>query len=32
MREEHSPKNSLILQLETDDVDFDIEKKLDETI
>ncbi len=26
------PKNSLILQLETDDVDFDIEKKLDETI
>jgi len=26
------PKNSLILQLETDDVDFDIEKKIDETI
>ena len=26
------PKNSLILQLETDDVDFDIEKKTDETI
>ncbi len=26
------PKNSLIMQLETDDVDFDIEKKTDETI
>ena len=26
------PKNSLIIQLETDDVDFDIEKKQDETI
>ena len=26
------PKNSLIMQLETDDVDFDIEKKIDETI
>ena len=26
------PKNSLIIQLETDDVDFDIEKKTDETI
>ena len=26
------PKNSLILQLETNDVDFDIEKKTDETI
>ena len=26
------PKNSLILQLETDDVDIDIEKKTDETI
>ena len=26
------PKNSLIMQLETDDVDFDIEKKQDETI
>ena len=26
------PKNSLILQLETDDVDFDIEKKQDKTI
>ena len=26
------PKNSLILQLETDDVDVDIEKKTDETI
>ena len=26
------PKNSLILQLETDDVDIDIEKKIDETI
>ena len=26
------PKNSLVLQLETDDVDFDIEKKTDETI
>ena len=26
------PKNSFILQLETDDVDFDIEKKTDETI
>ena len=26
------PKNSLILQLETDDIDFDIEKKTDETI
>ena len=26
------PKNSLIMQLETDDVDFDIEKKLDATI
>ena len=26
------PKNSLILQLETDDADFDIEKKTDETI
>jgi len=26
------PKNSLILQLETEDVDFDIEKKTDETI
>ncbi len=26
------PKNSLIMQLETDDVDFDIEKKSDETI
>ncbi len=26
------PKNSLILQLETDDADFDIEKKIDETI
>ena len=26
------PKNSLVMQLETDDVDFDIEKKTDETI
>ena len=26
------PKNSLIMQIETDDVDFDIEKKTDETI
>jgi len=26
------PKNSLIMQLETDDVDFNIEKKTDETI
>ena len=26
------PKNSLVMQLETDDVDFDIEKKIDETI
>ena len=26
------PKNSLIMQIETDDVDFDIEKKQDETI
>ena len=26
------PKNSLILQLETDEIDFDIEKKTDETI
>ena len=26
------PKNSLIMQLEADDVDFDIEKKTDETI
>ena len=26
------PKNSLIIQLETDDVDFDIEKKTNETI
>ena len=26
------PKNSLIMQLETDDVDFDIEKKQDKTI
>ena len=26
------PKNSLIMQLESDDVDFDIEKKTDETI
>ena len=26
------PKNSLIIQLESDDVDFDIEKKQDETI
>ena len=26
------PKNSLIMQLEADDVDFDIEKKQDETI
>ena len=26
------PKNSLIMQLESDDVDFDIEKKQDETI
>ena len=26
------PKNSLILQLETNDIDFDIEKKTDETI
>ena len=26
------PKNSLIMQLETNDVDFDIEKKTDETI
>ena len=26
------PKNSLIMQLETDDIDFDIEKKTDETI
>ncbi|MDC3112423.1 hypothetical protein OA415_02420 [Pelagibacteraceae bacterium] len=26
------PKNSLILQLETDDIDFDIEKKTDKTI
>ena len=26
------PKNSLIMQLETDDVNFDIEKKQDETI
>ena len=26
------PKNSLIMQLEADDVDFDIEKKIDETI
>ena len=26
------PKNSVIMQLETDDVDFDIEKKTDETI
>ena len=26
------PKNSLIMQLESDDIDFDIEKKRDETI
>ena len=26
------PKNSLIIQLESDDVDFNIEKKIDETI
>ena len=26
------PKNSLIMQLESDDVDFDIEKKIDKTI
>ena len=26
------PKNSLIMQLESDDLDFDIEKKIDETI
>jgi len=26
------PKNSLIMQLESDDFDFDIEKKIDETI
>ena len=26
------PKNSLIMQLESEDVDFDIEKKIDETI
>ena len=26
------PKNSLIMQLESDDFDFDIEKKTDETI
>ncbi len=26
------PKNSLVMQLETDDADFDIEKKTDETI
>ena len=26
------PKNSLIIQLETDDTDFDIEKKIDQTI
>ena len=26
------PKNSLIMQLESDDVDFDIEKKQDKTI
>ena len=26
------PKSSIIMQLETDDVDFDIEKKTDETI
>ena len=26
------PKNSLIMQIETDEVDFDIEKKTDETI
>ena len=26
------PKNSLIMQLESDDIDFDIEKKIDETI
>ena len=26
------PKNSLIIQLESDDVNFDIEKKIDETI
>ena len=26
------PKNSLIMQLETEDVNFDIEKKIDETI
>ena len=26
------PKNSLIMQLESDDIDFDIEKKTDETI
>ena len=26
------PKNSLVMQLETDDVDFDIEKKTDGTI
>ena len=26
------PKNSLIMQLEFDDSDFDIEKKIDETI
>ena len=28
----HFPKNSLIIQIESDDVDFDIEKKTDETI
>ena len=26
------PKNSLIMQLESEDIDFDIEKKTDETI
>ena len=26
------PKNSLIMQLESDDIDFDIEKKIDQTI
>ena len=26
------PKNALIMQLETDDIDFDIEKNTDETI
>ena len=26
------PKNALVMQLETDDVDFDLEKNTDETI